>query len=420
MGKTVSEKILSRASKRDVYAGDLVIANVDGAMAHDGTALLAIEAFNDMCGEKVWDPLLVAFVVDHVAPSASETFAKVHKTMREFAFKHGTHFYDVGSGVCHQLMIEYGHAYPGALIVGSDSHTCTYGAIGALATGIGSTELAAVFLSGKLWFKVPESIKVNIEGVLPPMVYPKDVILKIVGTVKADGATYQTIEFNGSTVKAMSIEGRLTLSNMVVEMGAKAGIIEADEKTISYLNNLGLKTTKGVKSDEDAEYSKDLSFDVSDLEPQVACPHAVDNVKTIKEVEGVIIDQVFLGSCTNGRMEDLRVAAEILKGKKVKKGVRMIVTPASNKIYLQALEEGLIEIFLKAGCAVCNPGCGPCVGAHQGVLASEEVCVSTSNRNFKGRMGSMEAEIYLVSPATAAATAIEGKITDPRRIFKEK
>ncbi|MEM2110508.1 MAG: 3-isopropylmalate dehydratase large subunit [Candidatus Bathyarchaeia archaeon] len=420
MGKTVSEKIFSRASGRDVYTGDLVIASVDGAMAHDGTALLAIEAFNNMGGSKLWDPSKVVLAIDHVAPSATEAFAKVHKTMREFAFKHGAHFYEVGSGVCHQLMIESGHAYPGALVVGSDSHTCTYGAIGAFATGIGSTELAAVFLSGKLWFKVPESMKINVEGVLPPMVYPKDVILKIVGTVKADGATYQAIEFCGSTIKAMSVEGRLTLSNMAVEMGAKAGIIEPDEKALNYRASLGLKTAKGVKSDEDAEYSKELSFDVSGLAPQVACPHAVDNVKTVEEVEGIPVNQVFLGSCTNGRIEDLHVAAEILKGKKIKRGVRVIVTPASNKIYLQALEEGLIEIFLNAGCTVCNPGCGPCVGAHQGVLASGEVCVSTSNRNFKGRMGSMEAEIYLVSPATAAVTALEGKITDPRRILKEK
>lgn len=419
MGRTVSEKIFSRAAGRNVSAGDLVIANIDGAMAHDGTALLAIEAFQDMRGRDLWDPSKVVLAIDHVAPSASEAFSKVHKTMREFAFKHGAHFYEVGSGVCHQLMIESGHAYPGALVVGSDSHTCTYGAIGAFATGIGSTEMAAVFLSGKLWFKVPESMKIVVEGTLPPMVLSKDVILKVVGTVRADGATYQAIEFHGSTIKSMSLEGRLTLSNMAVEMGAKAGIIEPDEKTMSYRNGLGLKPEKGVKSDSDAEYSRTLYFDASVLEPQVACPHTVDNVKPVSNVEGLAVNQVFLGSCTNGRIEDIRVAADILKGQKVKRGVRMIVTPASRRVYLQALEEGLIKKFLEAGCTVCNPGCGPCVGAHQGILAPGEVCVSTSNRNFKGRMGSMDAEIYLVSPATAAVTAVEGKLTDPRRFIKE-
>jgi len=420
MGKTISEKIFSRASGKDVYAGDLVIAGVDGAMAHDGTALLAIKAFRDMGGEKLWDPSRVVLVIDHVAPSATEAFSKVHKLMREFAFSQGTHFYDVGSGICHQLMIESGHAYPGSLVVGSDSHTCTYGAVGAFATGIGSTEIAAVFLSGKLWFKVPETMKIEIEGDLQPMVLPKDVILKIVGTVKADGATYQAIEFHGSTVKAMNVEGRLTLCNMAVEMGAKTGIIEPDAETLSYLTALGLKPVGGFKSDGDAEFSRNLSLDVSDIEPQVSCPHIVDNVKPITEVEGIEVNQVFLGSCTNGRLDDLRVAAEILKGKKVKREVRMIVIPVSRRVYFQALKEGLIEIFLKAGCAVCNPGCGPCAGAHEGVLAPGEVCVSTSNRNFRGRMGSMDAEIYLVSPATAAVTAIEGKITDPRRTLKRE
>ncbi len=420
MDKTIAEKIFTRVSGKDVQAGDLVIASVDCAMAHDGTALLAIEAFNEMGGKSLWNPSRVVLAIDHVAPSATEAFSKVHKTMREFAFQNGAHFYEVGSGVCHQIMIEAGHAFPGALVVGSDSHTCTYGAIGAFATGIGSTEMAAVFLSGKLWFRVPESMKITVEGVLPSMVSPKDVILKIVGTVGADGATYKSIEFHGSTIRDMSIEGRLTLSNMAVEMGAKAGIVEPDEKTLSYLSGLGFRYSEPLVGDSDPVYSKSLVLDVSDLEPQVACPSAVDNVKRLKEVEGIIVNQVFLGSCTNGRIEDLRVAAEIVKGKKVKRGTRMIVTPASRKIYLQALEEGLITIFLKAGCVVCNPGCGPCVGAHQGILAPGEVCVSTSNRNFKGRMGSMEAEIYLVSPATAAVTAIEGTLTDPRRILQKR
>jgi 3-isopropylmalate/(R)-2-methylmalate dehydratase large subunit len=419
MSKTISEKILSRAAKHEVYAGDIVVADIDSAITHDGTALLAIEAFEEWNIEKVWNPSKINIVIDHVAPSASETFSKVHKKMRQFAQKHGTNFYEVGSGICHQLMIESGLAYPGSLIVGSDSHTCTYGAIGAFATGIGSTEMAAVFLSGKLWFKVPETYKIVVEGVLPSMVLPKDIILKIVGTVGADGATYKAIEFEGSTISEMNVEGRLTLSNMTVEMGAKTGLIEDDDKTLKYLESLGHSPTKGYKSDAEAVFCKKLKLNISDLEPQVACPHTVDNIKPITKVEGKEVNQVFLGSCTNGRLSDLFLAAKILKGKRIKDGMRMIVTPASQSVYLQALNEGLIEVFIKAGCIICNPGCGPCAGGHQGILASGEVCVSTSNRNFKARMGSVNSEIYLTSPVTAAVTAIKGKLTDPRRILKE-
>ncbi len=418
MGKTISEKILSRASGKDVYAGDIIIADVDSAMAHDGTALLAIEAFEEMKGSGLFNPNSISLVLDHVAPSSNETFSKVHKRIREFAFNYRANFYEVGSGVCHQIMIETGQVKPGELIVGADSHTCTYGALGAFATGIGSTDMAAVFMSGKLWFKVPGTMEVRIDGSLPKMVTPKDVILKVVGEIGADGATYQAIEFKGSTVKEMSVEGRLTLCNMAVEMGAKTGIIEPDEKTIKYLEDMNVDVDpQGIlKSDPDAKYTAKLQFDMSDLEPQVACPHSVDNVKPISKVEGTPINQAFLGSCTNGRIEDLRLAAKILDGRKVKRGVRMIVIPISRRIYLQALKEGLIETFIDAGCVVCNPGCGPCVGAHQGILAPGEVCVSTSNRNFKGRMGCMDAEIYLASPATVAASAIEGEITDPRRL----
>lgn len=418
MGKTIAEKILSLASGKDAYAGDIVVAKIDAAMIHDGTGLLTIEALKEMGRFEVWDPSKVAVVLDHVAPSSNENFAKVHKILREFARKHGVRLYDVGSGICHQLMVESGLARPGALIVGTDSHTCTYGALGAFSTGIGSTEMAAVFISGKLWFKVPETIKIEINGSLPPMVTPKDVILRVIGTLGADGATYKAVEFTGQAVKGMSIDGRLTLCNMAVEMGAKAGIIEPDEKTMAFLSSLGASACVDMKSDEDAEYSGKIEIDVSDLEPMVACPHSVDNVRPVKDVEGVEVDQVFLGSCTNGRIEDLRLAAEILRGKKIKDGVRMIVIPASRSIYLQALSEGLIDIFVRAGCVVCSPGCGPCAGAHQGILAPGEVCLSTSNRNFKGRMGSNDAEIYLASPAVAAVTALEGRITDPRVLLK--
>lgn len=416
MGKTISEKILSKASGKEAYAGDIVVAEVHAAMAHDGTALLAIEAFEEMRGEKLWNPDRVFLVLDHVAPSATEAFSKVHKRMRDFATKYGANFYEVGSGICHQLMVESGYVQPGRVIVGADSHTCTYGALGAFATGIGSTEMAAVFLSGKLWFKVPETMRVVWEGSLPYMVTPKDVILKTIGTVKADGATYQAMEFRGPAVDEMSVEGRLTLCNMAVEMGAKTGIVEPDRKTVEYLHSQGVRPEKAIIGDHNAQYTQNLTFDASELEPQVACPHYVDNVKPVTDVEGVLVNQVFLGSCTNGRMEDLRLAAGILKGKKVAQGVRMIVIPASRKVYLQALKEGLVETFVESGGMVCNPGCGPCVGAHQGILAPGEVCVSTSNRNFKGRMGCMDAEIYLGSPATAAATAIHGTITDPRKL----
>jgi len=416
MGKTTSEKIFSQASGRDAYARDVVIAKIDSAMAHDGTALLAIEAFEEMGGKKLWDPRQVFLVLDHVAPSATENFSMVHKRMREFAHIHGANFFEVGSGNCHQLMVESGFVQPGAVAVGADSHTCTYGGLGAFATGIGSTEMAAVFLSGKLWFKVPETVSVTFEGSLPHMVTAKDVILGTIGEIGADGATYQAIEFQGLTIKQMSIDGRLTLCNMAVEMGAKTGIVEPDRKTIEYLANMRLEAEKTLVSDKDAEYSRRFEFDASRLEPQVSCPHYVDNVRPVGAVEGVRVDQVFLGTCTNGRLEDLRLAAAILKDEKVEKGVRMIVVPASRSIYLRAMKEGLIEVFLNSGCVVCNPGCGPCVGAHQGLLAPGEVCASTSNRNFRGRMGSMDAEIYLVSPATAAATAIKGEITDPRRL----
>jgi 3-isopropylmalate/(R)-2-methylmalate dehydratase large subunit len=418
MGKTISEKIFSLASGRDAYAGDIVIANIDSAMLHDGTALLAIEAFREMGGRGLWDPSRVVLVIDHVAPSANENFSKVHNAMRGFANKYDANLYDAGSGICHQIMVESGHAYPGALIVGADSHTCTYGALGAFATGIGSTEMAAVLMSGKLWFKVPESIKIEIDGLLQPMVTPKDVILKIVGMIGADGATYEAIEFCGSAVKAMSVSGRLTLCNMAVEMGAKTGIIEPDEKTIRYVKERTDKPFRIFSSDPDAKYERILDFNVDHLEPMVACPHSVDNVKPVKSVENIEIDQAFLGSCTNGRLEDLELAARIMRGRHVKKGVRMLVTPASSEVYLQALRNGILEVFIESGAMVCNPTCGACFGGHMGLLASGEVCVSSSNRNFIGRMGSPEAEIYLASPATVAASAVTGKITDPRRFLE--
>ena len=414
MSLTITEKILSRASGARAVAGEFVVARVDSAMTHDGNAHLTIKAFQEMGGRKVWNPNNIVMVIDHVAPSASEAISTVHETMREFAQTQKIpNFYDVGSGVCHQLMPEMGHINVGSVAVGTDSHTCTYGALGSFATGIGSTEMAAVFISGKLWFKVPETLKFDITGISRKNVTPKDVILHIIGHVKADGATYKAVEFSGPTVTKMSINGRMTLCNMAVEMGAKTGIVQPDQKTLNFLRGRVKEPIKLIKSDLGVEYEEVIDFEVGRLEPQVACPHFVDNVKPVSEVEGIEIDQVFLGSCTNGRLEDLRAAAKILKGKKISPNVRMLVIPASREIYLAALAEGLIEVFLTAGCLVCNPGCGPCAGAHEGVLAPGEVGLSTSNRNFAGRMGSTEASIYLASPITAALSAIKGKITSP-------
>jgi 3-isopropylmalate/(R)-2-methylmalate dehydratase large subunit len=311
-------------------------------------------------------------------------------------------------------MPEKGHVRPGDLIVGADSHTCTYGAFGAFATGIGSTEMAAVFVTGTLWFKVPEVIKVNVTGRFQSFVTPKDLILNIIGRIKADGAIYNGVEFAGSTIGNTSVDGRMVLCNMAVEMGAKTGIIEPDETTSNYVKSRTKEPFKPVKSDSDATYKKVLDVDVTDLEPQVSCPHSVDNVKPISEVDKVEVDQAFIGSCTNGRLEDLRLAAKLLEGRKVRKGVRLLVTPPSQEVYLEALQGRLIKTFLEAGAIVCNPTCGPCLGGHLGLLAPGETCISSSNRNFIGRMGSSKAYVYLASPATVAASAVTGKITDPR------
>jgi len=416
MGLTMVEKIFSKSSGRMVRSGDIIVANVDLAMAHDGTTPLVIKALQEMGNQKVWNPQKIVLVIDHVAPSASEASSTLQKEMREFASRQGIKIYDIGSGICHQLLPELGYVKPRSLIVGADSHTCTYGALGAFSTGIGSTDMTAVFSSGKLWFKVPETFYFNIEGDLPKFVTAKDIILNIMGEVKADEATYKAAKFGGPVVRKMSVSARMTLCNMAVEMGAKTGFVEPDEKTLAYLRPRVQGPIEPITSDPDAEYEEVRAFKVSDLEPQVACPHQVDNVKPVREVEGTEVDQVFLGSCTNGRLEDLEAAAQILNGRRIKQGVRMIVVPASREVYVQAMKRGLIEAFTEAGCVICNPGCGPCLGAHQGVLAPREVCISTSNRNFIGRMGCTEASIYLASPYTAAASAVAGKITDPRSL----
>lgn len=417
----ITEKILARASdKKKVFPGEIVEARIDVAMVHDLTGPLTIESFRKIGAKKVWNRQRIVIILDHIVPASSVKSAELHKVLRNFAEEQKIdNFYDISQGgVCHQVMPEKGYVRPGELIVGADSHTCTYGAFGAFATGIGSTEMAAVFVTGTLWFKVPEAIKINVTGRFQNFVTPKDLTLNIVGRIKADGATYNGLEFAGPTIQNMSIDGRMVLCNMAVEMGAKTGIIEPDETTINYVKSRTAKPFKPVKSDPDATYKKVLDIDVTDLEPQVSCPHSVDNVKPISEVNKVEVDQAFIGSCTNGRLEDLRLAAKILKGKKVKKTIRLLVTPASQEVYLEALQEGLIKTFFEAGAIVCNPTCGPCLGGHLGLLAPGETCISSSNRNFVGRMGSPKAYVYLASPATVAASAITGKITDPR-LLKE-
>jgi len=418
MGKTITEKILGNVSRSEATPGDIIVAPIDACMAHDGTAPLAIRAFREMGAKKVWDPKRAALVIDHIAPSSSEGTSDLHIMMRKFAAEHEIRLFDVGEGICHQLMPEKGYVAPGRVVVGADSHTCTYGAFGAFSTGIGSTELASVLVSGKLWFKVPESVKVRITGELQPSVGAKDVILKVLGTIGSDGATYKAIEFTGDTVMDMSVSGRMTMCNMVVEMGAKNGIVEPDDKVREFLKDR--TSDKGVflESDPDAKYSKTVDIPVAKLEPQIACPSSVDNVTPVDKASGVKIDQAFLGSCTNGRLEDLDAAAKILNGRKVKEGVRMVIIPASREVYSQALQKGLMDIFVKAGAAVFGPGCGPCPGGHLGILGAGEVCVSTSNRNFVGRMGSKESKLYLASPATIAASAVAGEITDPRKFMR--
>jgi 3-isopropylmalate/(R)-2-methylmalate dehydratase large subunit len=417
----ITEKILAKASAKNlVHPGDIVDANVDVVMVHDLTGPLAVEAFKRIGISKVWDNKKIVIILDHQVPAESVKAAELHKMLRAFAKEQAIRFYDVGrGGICHQVMPEKGHVLPGTVIVGADSHTCTYGALGAFATGIGSTEAAAVFATGKIWLKVPETIKVNVEGNFKPYVTPKDLILSIIGKVGADGATYKATEFTGSTIRSMSMAGRMTLCNMTVEMGAKNGIIEPDETTRKFLEGRTSLHYEALKSDADAKYEKVVEFDVSRLEPVVACPSSVDNVKPASEVDAPI-EQAFIGSCTNGRIEDLRLAAQVMKGKTVKDGVRVLVIPASQEVYTQAVKEGLVEIFTDAGALVCGSACGPCLGGHIGLLAAGETCVSTSNRNFIGRMGSTQASVYLASPATVAASALTGRITDPREMEAKK
>jgi 3-isopropylmalate/(R)-2-methylmalate dehydratase large subunit len=417
----ITEKILAKsAGKTSVHPGEIVDANVDMLMVHDLTGPLAVEAFRRIGLEKIWDNKKAVIILDHQVPAESVKAAELHKMMRQFAEEQKIRLYDVGKGgICHQVMPEKGHVIPGTVIVGADSHTCTYGAFGAFATGIGSTEAAALFATGKIWLKVPEAIRVKISGNFRRYVTPKDLILHVIGKMGADGAIYKSIEFTGPTIRGMSMSGRMTMCNMTVEMGAKNGIVEPDQTTYKFLKgrtSKDLEPNTSLRSDKDASYEKTLEVDVTNLNSMIACPSSVDNVKPASELSHVKLDQAFIGSCTNGRIEDLRLAASILKGRKVKEGVRTLVIPASQETYTQALKEGLMEIFTDADALVCGSTCGPCLGGHIGLLAPGETCVSTSNRNFIGRMGSTEANVYLASPATVAASAITGRITDPEEL----
>lgn len=416
MGQTFVEKILAKKSaKPDIIAGEIVTVEPDIIMSHDNSAAI-YGNFKKIGVEKVWNTDKIVIILDHVVPAASEKHAQNHKTIRDFVKTLGIkNFYELDQGICHQVLPEKGHAVPGRLILGSDSHTTTYGAFGCLAAGIGRTETAAIWATGKLWLRCPETYKIVLEGKFPWGVFAKDIILNIIGNMGADGANYLAVEYTGPAVKEFGIDDRMVLSNMVIEMGAKCGVFVVDDVTRAWLKERGIEDYDEIYPDDNANYAETLSFDLSTIEPQLACPHTVDNVAPVTSKEGLDIHQCLLGTCTNGRVSDLALAAEILKGKKIKDGTRLIVLPASKEIYLQAMREGILEILAEAGAVICNPGCGPCLGAHQGVLAPGEVCISTANRNFKGRMGCREGEIYLASPATVAASAIEGKITDPRK-----
>ena len=416
-GKTIAEKIFSAHSGTDAHAGDIVVADVDFVMGQDGTSPLAIRALANMGVTEVFDPKKVALVMDHSSPSPIEGVSALHTIMREFGKSTGATIYDVGEGVCHQLIPEKGHVVPGDLMVGCDSHTCTYGALNVFSTGVGSTDGAAAMASGKLWFKVPESIKVTYTGALEPGVYSKDLILHLAGELGADGATYEALEFHGPVIDELSVDGRMTISNMAIELGAKAGLMKADAKTLAWFEGRGEKTPNPQDPDADAVYEREFTYDASTIGPQIAKPHGVDNVSPIEEVEGTPIAEGVLGTCTNGRLEDFAIAASILKGRRVHPDVRFIVAPASRQILLDAIEAGYIQTLVEAGAALVTPGCGPCVGTHNGVPSDGENVISTANRNFKGRMGNSNSFIYLGSPATVAASVIEAKITDPRKYF---
>lgn len=419
MGMTMTQKILADHAGLDkVVAGQLIEANLDMVLGNDVTSPVAINEMNKFGRTSVFDKTRISLVMDHFTPNKDIQSAENCKQVREFAKKNDIlHYYDVGNmGIEHALLPEQGIVTCGDCIIGADSHTCTYGALGAFSTGVGSTDMAAGMVTGKAWFKVPSAIKVVITGKKAPCISGKDVILHLIGRIGVDGALYKSLEFTGDGIKELSMDDRLCIANMAIEGGAKNGIFPVDDITLEYVKGRSLREYKVYEADEDAEYDSVVEIDLSTLKPTVACPHLPENTKTVDKLEKLEIDQVVIGSCTNGRMDDMRIAASILKGKKIAKGIRCIVIPATQSIYLQCIKEGLAEIFVEAGAIVSTPTCGPCLGGHMGILAAGERAVSTSNRNFVGRMGHTKSEIYLASPAVAAASALAGYIADPRNV----
>ena len=404
-GRTIAEKILAGHTKHRVSVGDIAVCDVDYVMFHDANGPLAVKAFRDMDGKRVFDPEKIIIIFDHCTPAPNEEHSNIHAFMRTFAREQGVRFYESGKGVCHQLMVESGLIKPGSLIVGSDSHTCTYGALGSLSTGLGAADIAAVMITGKLWFRVPKTIRIQLNGDLPVMCGAKDVILNVIGTLGADGCNYLSVEFYGNYIENNTQSQNLTIANMLVEMGAKCG----------FTCHSGL----GIEADPDAEYCMNTELDLSVMEPIVSKPHTVDNTCPVSEVEGTVIQQAVLGSCTNGRLDDLKTAADILRGRRIHETVRLLVIPASESVLKEAAGNGVLATLIDAGATICTPGCGVCVGTLGGVPADGEVVISSTNRNFKGRMGNSKSEIYLASPETVVASALAGMITDPRKIVNK-
>ena len=421
MGMTMTQKILAaHAGLESVKAGDLIEAKLDIVLGNDVTTPVAIGVFEEAGFSEVFDNEKIAIVLDHYTPCKDIKSAELCATARKFAKKHNIkHFYDVGCvGIEHALLPEKGIVGPGDCIIGADSHTCTYGALGAFSTGVGSTDMAAGMAMGENWFKVPSAIKVILTGKLPEYVSGKDVILHLIGMIGVDGALYKSLEFTGEGVKELSMDDRFTIANMAIEAGGKNGIFPVDQKTLEYVEGRFTREIKVYEADDDAEYESEVTINLSELKPTISLPHLPSNTKTVDEVKGLAIDQVVIGSCTNGRISDLRIAANILKGKKVADGVRCIVIPATQEVYLQCIHEGLTQIFIESGCAFSTPTCGPCLGGHMGVMSAGERAVTTTNRNFVGRMGHTQSEVILASPAVAAASAIAGAVASPLDIMK--
>ena len=411
MGQTLAEKIISEHAGKPVKAGELVIANVDVCAVQDGTGPLTVQEFKKLGKDKLKNPERTILFIDHASPSPKKELSNMHTTLRDFSRDYGAILSEVGSGVCHQRLIET-YVNPCEILVGADSHTCTSGALGAFATGMGSTDIAVAMALGKTWLKVPGTFKIVVNGKFKPGICSKDLMLHLIGLIGADGATYKALEFCGETIENMEMSERFTLANMAVEAGAKVGLFVADDKTKAYLKEHGRDDKfRTLKPDSDAIYERIITINAEDVEHTVSCPHTVDNTKTVAELGEVKVDQVYVGTCTNGRIEDMRVVANILKGNKVKDSVRMLICPASKDVYLKALEEGLIKIFMEANATILPPGCGPCVGVHAGILADGEVCLTTQNRNFQGRMGNTNGFIYLSSPYVAAYSALRGYIS---------